>query len=95
MLVVLAIVALRLAVGWHFFREGADKITAGDFTSASFMEASKGPFAPVFRGMTWDGDGLARLEEKATLDDWNQYREQVGRQYGFDKKQVAKAEQIY
>jgi uncharacterized membrane protein YphA (DoxX/SURF4 family) len=88
-------VALRLAVGWHFFREGADKITGGDFTSASFMESSKGPFAPAFRAMIWDGDGLARLDEKATLDAWNQYREQVGRQYGFDKKQVAKAEQIY
>jgi len=91
----LAFLTLRVAVGWHFFREGADKIAAGDFTSVGFMEASKGPFAPVFRAMIWDADGLARLDEKATLDAWNQYREQVCRQYGFDTKQIASAEEVY
>jgi len=94
-LVVLAVLALRLAVGWHFFREGADKITSGDFTSAGFMEASKGPLAPAFRGMIWDADGFARLDQEATLDAWNQYRVQVGRHYGFDDAQTAKAEDIY
>lgn len=91
----MAVLALRLAVGWHFFREGADKITTGDFTSASFMEASKGPLAPVFRGMIWDADGIARLDQMATLDAWNQYRVQVGRRYGFDETQTAQAEKIY
>jgi len=91
----LAVVALRLAVGWHFFREGADKIISGDFSSAGFMNFAKGPLTPVFRAMVWDADGLARLDEKATLDAWNQYREQVGRRHGFDDKQAAAAEGIY
>jgi uncharacterized membrane protein YphA (DoxX/SURF4 family) len=94
-LVVLAVVALRLAVGWHFFREGADKMTAGDFSSAGFMESAKGPLAPAFRNMVWDVDGLARLDEQATLDAWNQYRVQVGRRYGFDDTQTAEAEKVY
>lgn len=91
----MAVVALRLAVGWHFFREGADKMTAGDFSSAGFMEAAKGPLAPTFRNMVWDVDGLARLDENATLDAWNQYRVQVGRRYGFDGTQTAEAEKVY
>lgn len=91
----MAVLALRLAVGWHFFREGADKITGGNFASAGFMEASKGPLAPAFRGMIWDADGFARLDKEATLDVWNQYRVQVGRHYRFDDAQMAKAEDIY
>lgn len=94
-MVVLAVVALRLAIGWHFFREGAEKMTSGDFSSASFMEAAKGPLAPTFRGMVWDVDGLHRLDEKATLDVWNQHRVHVGRHYGFDDGQTREAEKIY
>jgi uncharacterized membrane protein YphA (DoxX/SURF4 family) len=92
----LAVLALRLAVGWHFFREGADKLVAGDFRSAGFMEAANGPFAPLFRSFIWDADGRARLDKDRTLRDWNQYREQVVQHYGFDEKQAkVAAQEIY
>ncbi len=45
--------------------------------------------------MIWDADGLARLDQAATLDAWNQYRVQVGHRYGFDDAQRAEAEKVY
>lgn len=90
---ILAIVALRLAIGWHFFREGADKLVSGTFTSVGFMKVSKGPLTPLFHWFIWDEDGRARLDGRSTLDAWDQYREQLASHYGFDEKQAAKARQ--
>ena len=42
----IAIVALRLVIGWHFYREGADKLIKGDFQSAAFMRVATGPLRP-------------------------------------------------
>lgn len=93
-LAVLAIVALRLAIGWHFFREGADKLVSGKFSSAGFMKIAKGPLTPLFHGFVWDLDGQVRLDREGTLEAWNQYREQVAAHFGFDQKQAAKAKAV-
>jgi uncharacterized membrane protein YphA (DoxX/SURF4 family) len=90
-LAIVAIVALRLAIGWHFFQEGAVKLVTGEFKSEGFMRVAKGPFAPVFKAMIWDGDGRARLNKEATLEAWNQYRQQVADHYGFDEQQAEAA----
>jgi len=90
-LAVLSIVALRLMIGWHFFREGADKLVSGKFSSAGFMVIAKGPLTPVFHWFVWDLDGRVRLDREGTLEAWNQYREQVVAHFGFDEKQAAKA----
>jgi len=93
-LAILSIVALRLAIGWHFFREGADKLVSGTFTSVGFMKVSKGPLTPLFHWFIWDEHGRARLDREGTLEAWNQYREQVVNHYGFDQKQAAKAKEV-
>ena len=93
-LAILSIVALRLAIGWHFFREGADKLVSGDFTSVGFMKVSKGPLTPLFHWFIWDEDGRARLDRDGTLQAWSQYCEQVGAHYSFDAKQAAKAKEV-
>ncbi len=93
-LAILSIVALRLAIGWHFFREGADKLVTGTFTSVGFMKVAKGPLTPLFHWFIWDADGRARLDRDGTLGAWNQYREQVAAHYGFDPKQAAKAKEV-
>ncbi len=95
---VVALVALRLAVGWHFYREGADKIIDGNFTSAGFFRTAKGPLVPFYQWFLWDGEGRARLDEgaeDAALDAWTQYRQQVVEHYGFDEKQQKQADQVY
>ncbi len=45
---VIALVALRIVVGWHFFMEGSTKVREGGFTSVGFLTAAKGPLAPQF-----------------------------------------------
>ena len=85
-LAVLSIVALRLMIGWHFFREGADKLVSGKFSSAGFMVIAKGPLTPVFHWFVWDLDGRVRLDREGTLEAWNQYREQAVAHFGFDAK---------
>ena len=92
-LAVLSIVALRLMIGWHFYREGADKLVSGKFSSAGFMTIAKGPLTPLFHWFVWDLDGRARLDRKGTLDAWDQYREQAIAHFGFDAKQAAKAKE--
>jgi len=93
-LAILSIVALRLAIGWHFFREGADKLVTGTFTSVGFMKVSKGPLTPLFHWFIWDEEGRARLDRDGTLAAWDQYREKVVAHYGFDQAQAAKAKEV-
>ncbi|MCU0980202.1 MAG: DoxX family membrane protein [Pirellulaceae bacterium] len=87
--------ALRLVIGWHFYREGADKIAAGNWTSAGFMRVAKGPLTPVFHWFLYDGQGLARLDKEATLDAWDQYRQRVVDHYRFDEKQTEQAQRVF
>src|SRR5262249_22154165 len=67
------LVLLRLAIGWHFYIEGAKKVEsrrAGEslinkpFSSAGYLRGSTGPFADTFRGLGDDPDreALARLD---------------------------------
>ncbi len=44
-LLIVLMVCLRLATGWHFFHEGQKKFD-GSFTSKYFLMAAKGPVAP-------------------------------------------------
>jgi uncharacterized membrane protein YphA (DoxX/SURF4 family) len=77
MLAVLALVALRLALGCHFLYEGvwkvkrsdfrhdamwkSEKILSGEFTAAPFLTTAKGPVAAYFYAMTPDIDARQRL----------------------------------
>jgi uncharacterized membrane protein YphA (DoxX/SURF4 family) len=92
---IITLVLLRLVIGWHFYREGADKIVAGDWTSAGFMRVAKGPLTPVFHWFLYDGQGRARLDEEATLKAWEAYLQRVIAHYGFDEQQTEQAEQIF
>jgi uncharacterized membrane protein YphA (DoxX/SURF4 family) len=60
---ILALVLLRLAIGWHFFSEGLDKIerdaTTGQyriaFSAAGFLSQAKGPLAGLYHWFAPDG----------------------------------------
>ncbi|MEQ8847789.1 DoxX family protein [Botrimarina sp.] len=47
---IVAVVALRLLLGWHFYNEGVKKLEPG-FSSAGFLRTARGPLAPMFRAM--------------------------------------------
>lgn len=90
-----AIVALRICIGWHFFQEGSDKIRSGKFTSTPFLSAAKGPLAPYYHGMIWDADGYHRLNKEETLDAWSAFKDQAIEHYGFDDRQAKAADNLF
>ncbi len=102
---IVSLVALRLGIGWHFYREGADKIRDPSWTAAHFFTGSKGPLKPLFEMMVWDVDGKTRLnyarteggrptiDLQQTITLWDQYRARVEDHYGFDAGQKKQADQ--
>ena len=51
---VIAIVALRIAIGVHFLMEGYAKFDKRDFSSAPLLSTAVGPLAPVYHDMVPD-----------------------------------------
>ncbi|MCE3018458.1 MAG: DoxX family protein [Pirellula sp.] len=60
---IIALVALRFVIGFHFYMEGSAKVKDGNFSSAGFLAAAKGPLADKFHSLIPDYDGLFRLPE--------------------------------
>lgn len=48
------LVLLRLAIGWHFVFEGAEKVQSPTWTSEPYLREASGPLAPTFRWMAGD-----------------------------------------
>lgn len=57
---ILLIVAMRLAAGYHFFSEGLKKLSP-DFTSEHFLRAAKGPLADELHAMAPGPHGAYEL----------------------------------
>lgn len=66
---------LRIVVGFHFYKEGTAKLKSGTFSSKGFLSGAKGPFAPYFKRMLDDPDGMKKLciKETANLNGTNSY----------------------
>ncbi len=106
MLSVVLLVALRLAIGSHFFYEGVWKITNADkFSAKTFLLQAKGPFAPLFYAMVPDLDGRQRLAlTKETVgktpgatspvysNAWNETKNKFIAKYNLDDGQKKQAE---
>lgn len=61
---------LRIAIGYHFFKEGTTKLKSGNFSAKPFLASAKGPLAPMFQRMLDDPDGSQQLCIKKTeMDD--------------------------
>lgn len=55
------LVALRLVIGWHFFREGVSHRNDPHWSSEGFLKQAKGPLAPLYQGSLPDLHGWNRL----------------------------------
>ncbi|MFO7922240.1 MAG: DoxX family membrane protein [Bacteroidales bacterium] len=53
------LVALRVAIGWHFMYEGVVKLLQGNWTSYAFLMDSKGWFSGIFRSIAGNPTALA------------------------------------
>ncbi|MFM7517410.1 MAG: DoxX family protein, partial [Pirellula sp.] len=87
------LVLLRLGIGWHFFQEGAVKITDG-FSSTGFLASAKGPFAPMFQSMIPDHDGMIRIDAKKMSDACEAYGEKVKTDFGLNEDQRKEVDAI-
>ena len=61
---ILALIALRVTIGWHFYMEGVAKVRSHSFSSEGFLASAQGPLADKFQAMIWDNDGQLRLDKK-------------------------------
>ena len=102
----LALAVLRIAVGYHFFKEGQAKLESGTFTAEYFLSGANGPWAPEFNAMLDDPDGLIALcAEKVSSDKgnelyqlnsddtfkaWDQFVDKASRYYGFGSDGLVK-----
>jgi len=93
-----AILVLRVTVGYHFFKEGTNKLKYG-FDASGFLSSAKGPLADQFKTMVDDHDGKKRLGIKIdqsasgigsvsvspeqTLALWTDFRDQAAGLYRF------------
>ena len=57
------IVVLRVLIGWHFLYEGLSKLATPGWSAAGFLLQSRGPFAPLFRGMAADPSLLSAVNQ--------------------------------
>jgi thiosulfate dehydrogenase [quinone] large subunit len=63
----LAIVVLRVLVGWHFLYEGLAKLTNPAWSASGYLLQSRGPLSAFFRGLAADANLLANVN---LLNQW-------------------------
>ena len=90
----IALVALRVGIGWHFFMEGTDKIKSGSFSSEGFLKASEGRLADQFHRLVWDYDGSLRLDAQLVKGQFEQAAEQARQRFGLTEAQLPKLERL-
>jgi len=92
---IVALVFLRLAIGWHFFKDGSQKFQSDRFSAAGFLWQAKGPLAPLFHRIAPPPkQPSAWLDVESTLADWDDFRYRAVQHYGFDDQQLAAVDSI-
>lgn len=61
------LVALRIAIGWHFMYEGLVKLFTSSWTASGYLMDSKGFLAPLFKSMATNPDILNFIDH---LNEW-------------------------
>lgn len=89
---VVALVLLRLSVGWHFFYQGICKAREPSFSSAAFLRQAKGPLAEKFYELIPDYEGRERLSDKTMAARWKAYVERWTEYYAANQQQQAAAD---
>jgi len=54
----IALVVMRVLIGWHFLYEGVAKLLKPDWSAAGYLKVAKGPLAGVFHSMANNQDVL-------------------------------------
>jgi uncharacterized membrane protein YphA (DoxX/SURF4 family) len=92
---VVALVALRVGIGWHFYYEGMWKYQHPDEASAAnYFRGAKGPWAESYRSMVPDIEGRGRLDRGWVKDQLEAFRQRAEKHYGFDDAQSQRSQQM-
>jgi thiosulfate dehydrogenase [quinone] large subunit len=59
----IALVILRVLVGWHFLYEGIAKLSKPSWSAAGYLTQSRGIFSGFFRWMASNPDALATVNQ--------------------------------
>ena len=84
---ILALIALRVGIGWHFYMEGASKVRGNNFSSVGFLRAAKGPLEDEFQNLIWDNSGELRLNQEKVNGLFEQATSQAAAHFGFTDEQ--------
>ena len=63
----IALVVMRVLIGWHFLYEGIGKLLKPNWSAAGYLMQSKGLFAPIFH---WMANNEALLEVVDQMNIW-------------------------
>ncbi len=91
---ILALVALRVGIGWHFYMEGSSKVRSNDFTSVGFLKAAKGPLADKYKELIWDHDGKIRLDQARVDQLFRDAAAKASRHFGLTDDQIKQLKQV-
>jgi uncharacterized membrane protein YphA (DoxX/SURF4 family) len=93
----LFLIALRLAIGWHFFIEGLEKLHTPGWSSEPYLREAVGPLAENFHQLAGDRlvdklKGGNAKELPSTLNiEWQAYFDAFARHYTLTPTQVERA----
>jgi uncharacterized membrane protein YphA (DoxX/SURF4 family) len=95
----LFLVALRIAIGWHFLYEGMDKLhtfqTSKPFSAEAYLRFSNGPLSNQFRAIIPDVDSTAFLDLDQRPAAWKTSLTEYGEHYALTPDQKAAGEKAY
>lgn len=103
-LALVALVLLRVTVGYHFFKEGTNKLRDGNFDAYGFLSSAKGPLAPQFKSMLDDPEGHIQFgvvvndssegkpeiafDPSETFDAWESFIDKANAVYRFGDESI-------
>ena len=93
------LVALRMAIGWHFLYEGMEKVhsfqTAKPFSAEPYLRNANGPLTDVFRSIIPDVDSKEHLDVQKLPAIWKQNLDTYASHYKLSDEQKALGNKAY
>lgn len=90
----IALVLLRVTIGWHFLYQGIWKLQTPAFSSAGFLSQAKGPLADHFYKMVPDIDGREHLKLDANQVAMKDYADEFARANRLKDAALAEVEKV-
>ena len=93
------LVALRMAIGWHFLYEGMEKVRSFQspkpFSAEVYLRNANGPLADTFRSIIPDVDSVAHLDTTNSAADWKSRLDAYAGHYSLTADQKTAADAAY